>query len=77
MAVNYEYLYAQIEEDGMCVGIQDTTNYILNPLYVPIEIDDWNYVFKYYYPIPETVESFDDFQGQWYEDAEHTIPWNP
>ena len=30
-----------------------------------------------YHPIPETVESFDDFQGQWYSDAAHTIPWNP
>ena len=78
MATNYAYYYAQLDlNTGMCLGVQDTSNYILDPGYVPIEIYDLNYMLKYYYPIPETVESFDDFQGQWYSDAAHTIPWNP
>jgi hypothetical protein len=78
MATNYAYYYAQLDlETGMCVGVSDTSNYILAPGYVPIETYTLNYFMKYYYPIPETVESFDDFQGQWYSDAAHTIPWNP
>lgn len=78
MAINYEYYYARIDiNTGMCRGLDDTSNYILDPAYVPIETYDMNYLFKYYYPIPETVESFDDFQGQWYSDAAHTIPWSP
>ena len=78
MAVNYAYYYAEIDPaTGMCTGMQDTSDYVLRPTMVPIETYDWNYLFKYYYPIPETVESFDDFQGQWYSDAAHTMPWNP
>lgn len=78
MAVNYAYYYAKLNPStGMCKGLQDSSDYILDPCYVPIEVYDWNYLMKYYYPIPETVTSFDDFQGSWYEDAAHTIPWNP
>lgn len=78
MAINYAYYYAQLDlNTGMCRGIQDTSDYVLSPDRVPIETYDMNYLFKYYYPIPETVESFDDFQGQWYSDAAHTIPWSP
>lgn len=78
MATNYAYYYAIINLDtGRCTGLQDTSDYILRPDYVPIDIYDNNYWFKYYYPIPETVTSFDDFQGQWYSDAAHTIPWSP
>lgn len=78
MAINYAYYYAQLDLDtGMCMGLMDTSNYILSPDHVPVEVYDWNYAFKYYYPIPETVDSFDDFQGQWYSDAAHTIPWSP
>lgn len=72
MGVNYGYKYARIMANGMCRGITDTTNYILDPLYVPIEDETINYVLKYYHPIPETVTSFDDFQGLWYLDAAHT-----
>lgn len=78
MATNrYAYKYARIESNGMCVEVQDTTNYILNPLYVPIEDDTLPYFLKYYYPIPTSVTSFDDFQGKWYLDAEHTTEWVP
>ena len=72
MSMQYGYKYATIRENGMCDGTQDTTNYILNRLYVPIEDATINYPLKYYYPIPETVTSFDDFQGLWYLDAAHT-----
>ena len=78
MATNYAYYYAVLDlNTGMCNGLQDTSDYILRPDYVPIEIYDWNHLMKYYYPIPETVTSFDDFQGQWYSDAAHTTPWSP
>ena len=78
MAQNYAYYYARINADtGRCVGVQDTSTLILDPCYVPIEIYDLNYCFKYHHPIPETVTSHDDFQGQWYTDAAHTIPWSP
>ena len=71
MKRRYGFKYATIRANGMCDGVQDTTNYILNPLYVPIEDDTLPYFLKYYYPIPVTVNSFDDFQGKWYLDADH------
>ncbi len=72
MVARYGYKYATIREDGLCLGQQDTTDYILNRLYVPVPSYDIEYLLKYYYPIPDTVTSFDDFQGLWYLDAEHT-----
>ena len=78
MALNYAYYYASIEEsDGFCNRVRDTSDYILNRLQVPIPEYNMNYMMKYYWPIPETVTRHDDFQGQWYEDESHTIPWNP
>lgn len=79
MATNYAYAYAVISDltNGWCLQVQDTTNYILNPTHVPIPEYDVGYAMKYYWPIPETVTSHDDFQGQWYSDAAHTIPWSP
>ena len=78
MATNYAYYYAVINlSNGRCTGTQDTSDYVLSPDHVPIETYDLNYLFKYYWPIPETVTSHDDFQGQWYKDAAHTIPWSP
>lgn len=68
---NYNYKYA-ILTGGQCWGMQDTTNYILDPNYVPIVDDSIDYLFKYYWPIPESVSSFDDFQGLWYLDEAHT-----
>lgn len=68
----YGFKYARVRADGLCVEIQDTTNYILNPLYVPIEDEYLPYLLKYYHPIPESVTSFNDFNGKWYYDAEFT-----
>lgn len=74
----YGYKYAQIREsDGRCYGTQDTSDYFLDRLYVPIEDDTLDYYRKYYWPIPEVVTSFDDFQGKWYTDAAHTNEWVP
>lgn len=73
MSVNYGFKYATIRENGMCDGIMDTTDYILRSDYVPIEDDTLPYLMKYYYPIPETVTSFDDFQGKWYADSAFTV----
>lgn len=79
MAINYAYQYAVLGNltNGRCTQVLDTSEYILDPAYVPISEYNRNYALKYYWPIPETVESFDDFQGQWYSDAAHTIPWSP
>lgn len=78
MAQNYAYYYAQIDTStGMCVGVRDSSQYILDPSHVPIDVYTANYCLKYYYPVPETVTSHDDFQGQWYSDAAHTTPWSP
>lgn len=68
----YGYKYAIVMENGMCIEVMDTTNYILDPLHIPITDDTINYALKYYYPIPNTVTSFSDFQGLWYYDANHT-----
>lgn len=68
----YAFKYAQLRaSDGICRGLMDTTNYILDPLYVPIEDDTLPYMMKYYYPIPQSVTSFNDFHGKWYLDADH------
>lgn len=73
MSMHYGYKYARIREDGLCVEVQDTTNYILDRLYVPVETDDFAYLMKYYHPIPDKVTSFDDFHGLWYSDSAFTI----
>lgn len=73
MSLNYAYKYARIRlSDGICRAVTDTSEYILSPEYVPIEDDTINYALKYYYPIPESVTSFADFQGLFYLDAAHT-----
>lgn len=77
MALNYGYKYAVLEMSmgGICLELQDTTDYILDPAYIPIETDSIDYTLKYYYPIPETVTCFADFQGLFYLDEEHTQPF--
>lgn len=76
MGINYAYKYAILREtDGICRGTQDTSTYVLNPTYVPIEDDTIDYYRKYYYPMPTTVNSFADFQGLFYHDAAHTQPF--
>ena len=76
MATNYAYFYAVIREsDGICIQVKDTSDYAENRLWIPIESDgNGEYLLKYYYPIPQY---YGDFNGSWYEDAAHTIPWTP
>ena len=67
MAVNYAYHYALIDpETGLCLGVQTTTQWYdaaNDPEFVEIPVYDEEYIFKYY------------IDGNWYEDAEGTIPW--
>lgn len=78
MATEYAYAYALINlTTGECFQVTDSTNYVIDRKYVPIPEYREDYLFKYYYPIPESVSSFDDFTGQWYTDASHTTLWNP
>lgn len=72
MNEKYSYKYAILRNTGLCTTTQDTTDFILRPTYVPISDVTLPYLMKYYYPIPETATSFDNFQGKWYYDAEHT-----
>lgn len=65
MATNFAYNYAEIDlETGMCIGVHTTSS--PNPAseeFIPIPVYDGEYLFKYY------------IDGNWYEDAEGTIPW--
>lgn len=66
MALNYAYNFAEIDPDtNMCVGVvsSDSPGTGNLPNYVVISVYDENYVCKYY------------INGEWYEDAEGTIPW--
>lgn len=78
MSANYAYYYALINSDtGRCEGVRDSSILVLDPCYVPIETYTLNYCLKYYYPIPETVTSFDDFQGKWYTSNTYETEWTP
>jgi hypothetical protein len=58
------YKYAEIDvATGMCIGLHTMTAPVNNPAMVRIEVYDENYLFKFY------------INGNWYEDAEGTIPW--
>lgn len=65
MAINYAYHYAEIDpETNMCIGVQTTTHECTeDPTLVEIPVYDGEYICKYY------------IDGNWYEDAEGTIPW--
>lgn len=64
MAQNLAYDYAEIELDtGLCVGVMTSSAEINDPHLIPIPVYDDEYVDKYY------------INGDWYEDAEGTIPW--
>lgn len=70
MAVNYAYNYAEIQDsDGLCVGVQTSSHPDLTgptglgTTYITIPVYDPEYCFKFY------------LDGNWYEDAEGTIPW--
>lgn len=77
MALTYAYKYAilDLNRNGRCRGTMDTSTRELRPDYVPIEDDSIDFPMKYYYPIPEEVNSFADFQGLFYLDAAHTQPF--
>lgn len=58
------YKYAEIDlETGECIGIMTRTAPLDHPAMIPIEVRDEEYIGKYY------------INGNWYEDAEGTIPW--
>lgn len=65
MALNYAYNYAYIDPaTNMCIEVTSTTAPITNnPYLVEIPVNDPEYCCKYY------------INGEWYEDAEGTIPW--
>ena len=65
MALTYYYNYARIDlATGMCIGVYTTTSDdSADPTLVEIPVYDEEYCLKYY------------INGNWYEDAEGTIPW--
>lgn len=65
MALTYAYNYAEIDPNtNMCVGVQSTTSDCTGvPNFIEIPVYDEEYICKYY------------IDGNWYEDAEGTIPW--
>lgn len=68
MSMNYGYTYAMIDEaTNMCLGVQSYSLEIpeedLPENWVLLPVNDPEYVCKYY------------INGNWYEDAEGTIPW--
>lgn len=71
---SYKYGILDLSEEyyGQCIHVQDTTNYILSPEYVPISEPIEEYMELWYYPVPTSVSSFSDFTGKWYYDQEHT-----
>lgn len=65
MSMNLAYNYAEIDpETNMCIGFM-TTSHEETPRenIIPVPVNDPEYVGKYY------------INGNWYEDAEGTIPW--
>ena len=71
MTVNYAYNYAEIDDvTNMCIGVHTSTDpNEAGPTgggstFVEIPVYDEEYGFKYY------------IDGNWYEDAEGTIPWS-
>lgn len=64
MSQNFAYNYAQIDPaTGMCIGFHSTTAPTDDPNYIEVPVNDPEYLCKYY------------INGNWYEDAEGTIPW--
>lgn len=64
MALNYAYNYAEIDPStGMCIGVYSQTDICDSPNFIEIPVNDTEYLLKYY------------INGNWYEDAEGTIPW--
>lgn len=72
MSLNYAYNYAEVNNvTGWCLGVVTNTdpNFAGSTngevTYVTIPVYDQEYLFKYY----------NWSNGQWYEDAAFTIPW--
>lgn len=66
MAELYAYNFAQIDpETNMCINVMTTTDALVGeePDFVEIPVYDLEYLMKYY------------IDGEWYEDAAGTIPW--
>lgn len=70
MAQNFAYNYVEIEDaTGMCIGVVTSSNPNLagpttvGTTHYEVPVYDEEYLFKYY------------INGNWYEDAEGTIPW--
>lgn len=70
MAMQYEYNFAEVDNaTGMCVGFISTSNpnaggpTTMGTTYIQVPVNDPEYIAKYY------------INGNWYEDAEGTIPW--
>lgn len=66
MALNYAYNYAYIDPNtNMCMEVRSMTDNSQSeyPNWIEIPVYDEDYICKYY------------IDGNWYEDAEGTIPW--
>lgn len=66
MALNYEHNYVFIDPDtNMCMDFQSLqfAPENLNENWIKVPVEDPEYIGKYY------------INGNWYEDAEGTIPW--
>lgn len=67
------YNYALINDAGRCYEVYKTTAYIHDKYHVPIDRVSIDYLFKYYYPMPDIVVNDSDFCGEWYFDVKHQI----
>lgn len=66
MAELYAYHYAYVDPDtNMCIEVCTGTYEDNAENMIPIPVYDEDYLMKYY----------NRENGQWYEDAEFTIPW--
>lgn len=66
MSMTYAYNFAQIDPDtNMCIHVMSTSDPEQGEMegWVEIPVNDPEYLLKYY------------INGNWYEDAEGTIPW--
>lgn len=65
MAMQYAYNYAFIDETGFCYEFVSTSHERTSddPYRIEVPVNDPEYMGKYY------------INGNWYEDAEGTIPW--
>lgn len=69
MSMNYAYTYAQIDPaTNMCIHVQSRSDELSEEIMaannlVLLPVNDPEYCLKYY------------INGNWYEDAEGTIPW--